>query len=426
MATDSGNRRRPAPNGRSGSTRRTAPDGRYPTNRRSSSQRATTQRSSGGYTGGPYRDSRGGYSQPTRRKKSRKKKRHFLFILEILVILVLVVALYVVYRLDLADTGNKSSMEEVTVNEEVLAQIEDEENDEWKMDGYTNIALFGVDSRDMNLGKGTLADTIIVASLNNETGEIKLCSIFRDTYCAIGEDSDGKQTFTKANTAYSAGGPGQAVQMLNTNLDMDISEYVTVGFKALVDTIDSLGGIEIEITEDEIHFLNDYQIGTAEAIGIPQSQIINVTSPGRQTLNGLQATSYCRIRYTKGDDFKRAERQRTVLSQVAEKAMTADVATLNSLIDAIFPLCNTSLTKTEILSYATRMGKFRLGDQSGFPFERVTGVMGRAGSCVVAEDFAQNVVEFHRFLFGDSEYTPSQTVKDVSQRIQSDRQKNGV
>ena len=141
--------------------------------------------------------------------------------------LVLFVALFVVYKLDKADTGNKTSVVNAMVNEEVQEHIDDvaAEEDEWKMDGYTNIALFGVDSRDSNLDKGARSDTIIVASLDNATGDVKFCSIFRDTYCNIGND-----TYNKANSAYAAGGPDQAVQMLNTNLDMDINQYITVNF----------------------------------------------------------------------------------------------------------------------------------------------------------------------------------------------------
>ncbi|MCR5023081.1 MAG: LCP family protein [Lachnospiraceae bacterium] len=360
-------------------------------------------------------------SSKSKKKRKRRAMRRVLFVVEVLVVLLLAGALFVVYKLDLADTGNKESVVKAKVNEEVQAQIDDKENDEWKMDGYTNIALFGVDSRDTNLGKGARTDTIMVASLNNKTGEVKLCSIFRDTYLNIGND-----TYNKANSAYSNGGPDQAIQMLNMNLDMDIDEYVTVGFKALVDTIDDLGGVEVDVNEEEIHFLNDYQIGTAEAIGIKESDIVNVTKAGPQTLNGLQATSYCRIRYTKGDDFKRAERQRTVLTQVAEKAMASDIGTLNDIIDDIFPLCSTSFTKAEMVEYASRVATYSIGEQSGFPFERVTGNMGKAGSSVVADNFEQNVVEFHRFLFGDSEYTPSATVQTISAKIAADRQKNGL
>ncbi len=360
-------------------------------------------------------------SKKSRKKRKRRTARRILFVFEILVVIFLAAALYVVYRLDLADTGNKESVVKAKVNEEVKTRIDDTEMDEWNMEGYTNIALFGVDSRDTNLGKGARTDTIMIASLNNKTGEVKLCSIFRDTYMNIGND-----TYNKANSAYSYGGPEQAIQMLNLNLDMDIDQYVTVGFKALVDTIDDLGGVEVDITEEEIHFLNDYQIGTAEAIGIKESDIVKVSKAGLQTLNGLQATSYCRIRYTKGDDFKRAERQRTVLTQVAEKAMSSDLQTLDAIIDDIFPLCSTSFTKAEMVEYASRIATYSIGEQSGFPFERVTGNMGKAGSSVVAEDFRQNVVEFHEFLFGDSEYTPSETVNSISEKVAADRQKNGL
>ena len=355
------------------------------------------------------------------RKRARRRKRRILFAVEIAVIFFLVIALFVVYKLDLADTGNKKDVEMATVNDEVQAHTDDKGDDSWNMNGYTNIALFGVDSRDTNLGKGARTDTIMIASLNNKTGEVKLCSVFRDTYLNIGND-----TYNKANSAYSAGGAEQAIQMLNTNLDLDIDAYVTVGFKALVDTIDDLGGVEVNITEEEIHFLNDYQIGTAEAIGIKQSDIVDIKSSGLQTLNGLQATSYCRIRYTKGDDFKRAERQRTVLTQIAEKAMASDPSTLNDIIDDVFPLCSTSLSKAEMVEYAAKAATFKIGEQSGFPFERSTGTMGKAGSSVVADNFSQNVIELHQFLFGDSEYSPSQTVQDISSKIQSDRTKNGV
>ncbi len=354
------------------------------------------------------------------KRRERQRRRVILFVIEILVLVAVLGALLVVLKLDKADTGNKESVINAAVNEEVAEQVESEDNS-WKMSGYKNIALFGVDSRDGNLDKGARTDTIIVASLDNATGDIKLCSVFRDTYLNIGID-----IYNKANSAYHQGGPEQAIQMLNSNLDMDITDYITVDFRALVDTIDDLGGVEIDIMEEEIHFLNDYQIGTAEAIGIPSSQIVNVTSPGLQTLNGLQATSYCRIRYTKGDDFKRAERQRTVLTQIADKAKASDPSTLNDIIDDILPKIKTSFTKSELVEYAARAAGMRIAEQSGFPFERVTGNMGKAGSSVVADDFANNVVEFHAFLFGDSEYTPSQTVLDISQKVQADRTKNGL
>ena len=340
-----------------------------------------------------------------------------LIALEAAVLLVLVIVLFVIWKLDLADTGNKKSVIEATLNDEVQAQVDDED-DSWNMSGYTNIALFGVDSRNGNLDKGARTDTIIIASLNESTGDIKICSVYRDTYMNIGND-----TYNKANSAYSHGGPDQAVQMLNTNLDLNIDEYITVDFKALVDTINALGGVEIDVTDEEISYLNDYQIGTAEETG---DEIIKVTKSGLQTLNGLQATSYCRIRYTKGDDFKRAERQRTVLMQVAEKLKSASVSELNDVIDVVFPEVKTSFTKDELVAYAARAASFNIADQSGFPSDNSTGTMGDAGSCVVANDFAANVETLHEFLYGDSEYTPSATVQSISEKVASDKTKNGV
>ena len=366
-----------------------------------------------------YMANRRGRDSAAKRAK-RKRRRVIIFVLEIIILIGVLGALLVVLKLDKADTGNKESVINAKVNDEVAEQVEAQDNS-WKMSGYKNIALFGVDSRDGNLDKGARTDTIIVASLNNETGDITLCSIFRDTYLNVGND-----TYNKANQAYAKGGPEQAIQMLNANLDMDITDYITVDFRALVDMIDDVGGVEIDITDEEIHFLNDYQIGTAEAIGIPQSEIVNVSSAGMQTLNGLQATSYCRIRYTKGDDFKRAERQRMVLMQVADKARTADVSTLNEIIDDILPKVRTSFSKSDLVEYASRAASYNIGESSGFPFERVTGNMGKAGSSVVADNFEANVVEFHRFLFGDSEYTPSQTVQSISEKVAADRMKNGL
>lgn len=356
------------------------------------------------------------------RRKKRKKKANMkaLFALEVFVMVALVVVLFAVYKLDLADTNNKTSVIEATVNDEVKDQINDDDNT-WGMNGYTNVALFGVDSRDGNLDKGARTDTIMVASLNEATGDIKLCSVFRDTYMNIGND-----TYSKANSAYSHGGPTQAIQMLNDNLDLEINQYITVDFSALIDVINALGGVEIDVTEEEIHFLNDYQIGTAEASGIAKKDIKNVTKAGHQTLNGLQATSYCRIRYTKGDDFKRAERQRTVLTQIADKLKTADISELNNIIDEVFPKIKTSFDKAELTAYAAKAVGYKIAGQAGFPADNSTGTMGDAGSCVVANDFAANVEAFHQFLYGDSEYTPSSTVQKISEKVAADKTKHGV
>ncbi len=355
------------------------------------------------------------------RRRKRKNRRIALLITEILIFVGLIAALFVVLKWDKVDkeTLDKS---EIYYNEEVTQQLaevtEQQGEDIWKMSGYKNIALFGVDAGENR------TDTIIIASLNEDTGDIRLCSVYRDTYLNLGND-----TYNKANGAYSRGGPEQAIKMLNMNLDLTIDDYITVNFQALEDVINDLGGIPIDVQPEEIGFLNDYQTSIVQGLGggKPTGEtVIPVTNSGLQTLNGLQATAYCRIRYTKGDDFRRTERQREVLQQIALKAKAASLPTLNSIIDDVLPEIKTSMKAADFAEYASKAAGLNVVDTKGFPFERATGTMGKAGSCVVAEDMAQNVKELHEFLYGESDYVPTGIVQDISKKIQNDRNAYGV
>lgn len=276
--------------------------------------------------------------------------------------------------------------------------------------GYLNVALFGLDSRDNSLGAGERSDTIIIASLNRETKEVKMCSIFRDTLL---EQSDG--SYNKANAAYAFGGAEQAVAMLNKNLDMDIQHYVTVNFTALADVIDLLGGIEIDLTGEEAHYVNGYSNETSKIVG-RETELLD--HDGLQTLNGIQAVSYARIRYTQGDDFKRAERQRLVLEKIVDKAQSADLSTINKIIDKVFQKIATNFSLTEILAYAKDAFEYKIGESSGFPFENTTTTLTGVGSSVIPQSLESNVVEMHKFLFGDDGYSPSSTVIAISSEVQ--------
>lgn len=276
--------------------------------------------------------------------------------------------------------------------------------------GYLNVALFGVDSRKNELGKGTRSDTIMIASLNRETLEVKISSVYRDTLL---QQDDG--TINKANAAYSYGGPEEAVAMLNKNLDMDIEHYVTVNFDALIDVVDEVGGIEIDVTEEEIPYICGYAIEIMKATGRVSA---GVTEPGPQVLNGLQATAYARIRYTAGDDFKRAERQRMVLAKIVEKLQQASPAQLNKIIDKVFPQVATNFTMSEILDYAVDAFDYRLGETTGFPFDKTTDELVDIGSVVIPVTLESNVEQLHRFFYGDSEaYSVSSTVSAISDKI---------
>ena len=311
-----------------------------------------------GRQGGYRQDYRGGYDngyyEPDdrrRRAARRKKKKHITFAIEILVLVLLAAGLFVAAKV------GKIKRTDVSKGDIVI-------NSDVDLKGYTNIALFGVDSREGSLDKDAHSDAILVASINNKTKDVKLVSVYRDTYL---DNTNGE--YRKATECYYFGGPSRAISMLNKNLDLDITDFVTVDFTAVADVVDALGGIDIDVQEDEIVHLNNYQVEGSQVTG---KEIVPVEYAGLQTLNGLQALSYCRIRYTEGSDFKRTERQRTVLQKILEKAKSADLLTLNSLIDKVADNMMTSLSNTELLSLAKDVASYNLTDQTGFPFNLTT------------------------------------------------------
>lgn len=360
----------------------------------------------------------------SRKKKAKKKKwKIALFVFEILMICTLVGACWVMSK------ANKIQHIKIT-EEEKKEELAIDENiaDSEVLKGYRNIALFGVDSRDQQLDKSTRTDTIMIASINLDTKEVRLISVYRDTWLNLSTDN-----YNKANSAYARGGYKQAMAMLNMNLDLDVEDFVTIGFDGLIDVIDTVGGVEIDVKQAEIDYLNDYQVsmighpdGTTNAAGEPNyvadpGTYTPVTRAGVQTLNGLQATAYARVRYV-GNDMERTQRQRTVLTKVAQKAMTLNPATLNKIADAVFPKVMTSLSLSEILELLKDIGSYEIGETTGFPFDEYMKPNGRVGSAsvVVPVDLEKNVSLLHEFLFDDSDYEPSETVKKCSKKIASD------
>lgn len=278
--------------------------------------------------------------------------------------------------------------------------------------GYMNFAVFGVDSREGEMEKGTRTDCLIVASLNNETKEVKLVSVYRDSFLDL---SDGR--LQKCNAAYSYGGAEQAINMLNMNLDLDIQDFVTVDFTAVSDVVDLLGGIEIDIQEEEVQYLNEFIDETGAVAGKPANHI---TTAGVQILDGVQATTYARIRSTAGSDFTRTERQRRVIEKIAEKAVKSDLVTINKIIDQVFPKIKTSLSMTEILNYAKSFAKYKIAGTTGFPMEKTTDTIPGKGSIVIPTDLITNVKMLHEFLYGTADYQPSSKVQSIDSAIKAE------
>ena len=350
----------------------------------------------------------------TQKAKGKKKSKFIIFVVEILVLAVLLGALWLFKDFGTTQenntTGNRGPLFAVEFDEkDIVINPQVAENE--TMETYRNIVLFGVDSRTGQLAKGTLSDCIIIASINEETGDIKLVSVYRDTYLNLGNDKYGK-----CNSAYSYGGAEQAIKMLNTNLDLDIKEFVTVGFDGLAATIDALGGVWLDVDEEELLHINNYQKTMAEDMKVAWTPVENT---GYQLLNGLQATAYCRIRYRTGNDFARAASQREVILAIVEEVRKADLQTLIKIANDVSPYVYTSFSLDEIIALLGDISKYQIVDQAGFPKADMRGadILGAKGSCVFGIDLVDNVKWLHEYLFDDADYQPSPEVVDYSNVI---------
>lgn len=345
--------------------------------------------------------------------KPRKKSKKILFILEIVVLLLFIGGLFVYGQIS-------AKLDKIDIQETDLADQDIVTNDQApQMTGYTTYALFGLDHRSKNEKLNTEnSDTIIIASINNDTKAVKLVSVYRDTLLNVKDD-----TYSKANSAYALGGPTNAVSMLNTNLDLNITDYVAIDFDALVTVVDCLGGLDIPLSYAEIVHMNNYCVETSEETGKSYTPV-ELPDPKPEDeeaivdtyhLNGVQATSYCRIRYTASLDMGRTERQRRVIQMIVDKAKKAGLSTIFDIMDQVFPMVKTSVSKTEILKMIPAMIGYSIDETTGFPndykFAQVK------GSFIVPTTLESNVLKIHQFLYGDASYTPTQDVLNRSAQI---------
>ena len=351
--------------------------------------------------------------QPLTRKQKRlmkkRRRRRIIFGIEIFILLILIVGIFVYAKLG---KMNFTSLDfsKIGVNSGV--------SDNKVMKGYTTIGLVGLDNRSNKLKSGN-SDTMIIASINNDTKKVKLVSVYRDTYLRIGEDSEGNGQYSKANAAYAKGGAEQFLNMLNTNLDLNVTDFVSVDFQAVAEAVELLGGIDVELKEEEVVHLNNYCVETSKVTGMDYTPLEK--KEGTHHLNGVQTVAYARIRYTAGNDFRRAARQREVIYKIVERAKNSDIATLSKILDKVFPNIYTSFTKAEILQMGMSMLSYDIEDQTGFPFDhlygqRVKDAMG-GKDVVLPVTLESNVIKLHEFLYPEDSYTPSEEVKAYSQRI---------
>lgn len=275
-------------------------------------------------------------------------------------------------------------------------------------DGYWTIAVFGVDSRDGNTGKGALSDVEMLCSIHRKTGEIRLLSVFRDTYLRI----DQKEDFDKINEAYFLGGPEQAIKALEDNLDLQIDDYATFNWKAVVDAINVLGGVDIDITDKEFAYINSFITETVNSTGVGSYQLEH---SGMNHLDGVQAVAYARLRLM-DTDFNRTERQRKVLGQAMEKAKNSNLKTLTTLIGTVYPQTKTSIGVDNLAGMAKNAKKYYISQTSGFPFSHQE-IKIEKKACVVPTTLESNVIQLHSFLYNTENYVPSENLKSISTHI---------
>ncbi len=277
--------------------------------------------------------------------------------------------------------------------------------------GFWTIAVFGVDSRNGGLEKGALSDVEMLCVIDRKTGEIKLVSVYRDTYLEI--SSDG--TYHKINEAYFKGGHEQAVEALERNLDLTIDDYATFNWKAVADAITILGGIDLEISDSEFRYINAFITETVDSTGLGSHHLEHA---GLNHLDGVQAVAYARLRLM-DTDYNRTARQRLVIQLAMNKAKEADFKTLSIVAQTVIPQLSTSISLDDVISMARNIKKYHIGETGGFPFSRGEADIGKK-DCVIPLTLESNVVQLHQFLYGTENYQPSSTVRQISAKIASD------
>ena len=357
------------------------------------------------YKYGAYERNKEREEENNMRKKKKMNKGLKIFLIILLVLVIIIVGLGVAGYTFV--NGKIGKMQKENIDTTAVG-INEETKQELK--GYRNIALLGIDSRADDYGLGNRSDCMMIASINQETNEIKLISVYRDTYVYVMEN--GTKRLDKITHAYSYGGAQNTLKSLNEAMDLNITEFVTVNFDAVIAAVDSLGGVYIDIDKSEIKYVNDYIDATSESSGVKSSHI---THSGRQKLDGVQAVSYTRVRYTAGGDYKRTERMRTVVEAMLSKAKTLNVGQLNSFADTILPKIRTNISTSEIWGLIPKLASFKVTESIGWPYDTKGITLDRWYGVPVT--LQSNVERLHKEAFEQEDYEASDTVKEMSAAI---------
>ena len=281
--------------------------------------------------------------------------------------------------------------------------------------GYRNIAIMGVDARADEGYDGSRTDAIIIMSIEKLTGDVKLISVMRDSYLKM-EYFDGQMILDKITHAHHYAGGVNTCAALNRSLDLNIDEFVIFNWKAVSDAVDCLGGIEIDVKENEIADMNTWGPETASNV---DGSYTEITEAGLQTLDGVQATTYCRIRKTSGGDEGRGQRYKKVMAAVMKQALTHPWK-LKELSDTVFPNVRTNMSQMELYTAALGAVRYDIQDNISWPEDYYAGLLSDGLSYVVPVTLESNVVKLHEVAFEQEGYEVSDTCRQISQEIIND------
>ena len=337
-------------------------------------------------------------SDTDNRKKNKKKKRHpirntFIVFLCLIIVTVSCVGFYGYNTVDklLSSFNTDEPLEEnLYISSDELYSDPDQ----------INILLVGVDARETEIG--SRSDTMMLVTLDNKNGQIKLTSFLRDSYV----DVAGRNRWSKLNSAYFRGGIQMLVDTLELNFGVEIPYYALVDFEIFMTIVDELGGINVDVTEKESYYT--YHSGD---VGVP----VRIEAGEDVLLNGQQALWYSRIRYL-DSDFMRTKRQRKVISAIVEKALTKEIPELLDLAETIIPLVKTNLDSDKILevgidavldkAYTYPIVQHRIPADKTWSDKTISGV----GACLVM-DMEENRELFRSFLSEKQEVEEESTTK---------------
>ena len=356
-------------------------------------------------------------------RRGKKKKLKKVLILEMVFLILGIGLLFAVFYFE-GKLGKIARTEKLTDKQAGIVpretkETEKEEQPKKHLIRYETLVLYGLDSRKNQLDGGANSDVMMICAIDNDKKQIRLLSIYRDTYMDNGSES-GNIILKRANSAFLYG-YDRSIRMRNRNLDLDVKSYVSASFAAVTKAVDAFGGIEVEITDQEARQINRYLNETARVAGVPCNLL---KSGGKITLDGAQATTYARIRKGVGDDFSRANRQRIVIKKLFEKARKFDVIQLNKAMDEVLPYISTNLDNSQILDYIKDLATYDIVETAAFPFDFTSKYVGKA-AVIVPINLNKNVLDAHKYLYPerDSNYDTSQLVKTISDQI---KYKTGV